>query len=349
MSYLIPETTAFEVRRFLSLIKGQRILFAGGTGLIGRWFLEIVGELSSDNFDTNIIVTGRSRPKWLAERYGGISVSFTQLDFNNNNRFLNTLGVDSFDQVWFFAAPSASDTFFGMGGYEKFKFAINAAQFIAQCVEVVRPSVLCLASSGVAVSSQVSKLISEQETGAPDLFGEFESLAHGKRVLERMCWELSKKFGLATSILRIFSCYGPHIPTDLHYAIGNFLGNVKDGSDIVIRSDGSALRSYSYASDLIVMICLELTRQIERQQGFEKFNLLNLGSDKAVTIRELAEAVLNAGNNSQSRINILGQSAQTPGNRVRNSYCPDTRLCKSLGIYRDQVSMSDGLQSLLEI
>lgn len=348
MTYLIPQPTALEIERFLSLIKGQRILFAGGTGLIGRWFFEIVGELSGDNVETSIVVTGRSRPDWLVERYGGVRLSFIPLNLNDNEySFVEAVCGDGFDQVWFFAAPSASDTFCGLGGYEKFKFAVNSAQFIARCVETARPNILCFASSGVAVSNPANELVSERETGAPNLFGESESLANGKRVLERMCWEVSNRFNLATSVFRIFSCYGPHIPTDLHYAIGNFLGNVNSQSDIVIQSDGFALRSYSYASDLIAMICLELTRQIEGQYEVEKFNLLNLGSDNVLSIRELAECVLNASNNSQSCIKVLGQSDQSAGNRVRKNYCPDTSYCKSLGIYRDRVSMREGLRSLL--
>ena len=75
--------------------------------------------------------------------------------------------------------------------------------------------------------------IDEYENLAPDLFSEVESLSNGKRTLERAVFELSSS-QTSSAVARIFTCYGPHIPTELHYAMGNFIGR-RRGQPIVVN------------------------------------------------------------------------------------------------------------------
>ena len=76
--------------------------------------------------------------------------------------------------------------------------------------------------------------------------------------------------------------------------------------------------------------------------------MLNLGSENAVSIKELANLVLAVSGQSRNALRILGEEEESIGNRVRANYVPDVAKAKALGIYRDRVSLLEGLQMELE-
>lgn len=346
MKILIPEGTRNELTDFLKSIAGSNILFVGGTGLIGRWFLECFDTINLASSVVDITVTGRSRPNWLKNSYGSLRVRFENLELQESPQVSAALGkISTYNQIWFFAAPAARETFAGVSGFSKYKMALASASFLMECVERVVPDIIVLASSGIAVSS--NNEVAEKTSGSPDLFGTEESLAHGKRVLERACWELSRQFDLSVSVLRIFSCYGPYLPTDLHYAFGNFIGNAFRGEDIVVKSDGRSKRSYIYASDLISMLCLEISRQLKNPSANSEFNVVNLGSEVAISIAELAGLIGSFSPNTRVSVRVLGESDQSAGNRIRSNYVPDMSYSKELGIYRNRVTLHEGIASIL--
>jgi dTDP-glucose 4,6-dehydratase len=126
-----------------------------------------------------------------------------------------------------------------------------------------------------------------------------------------MCAVAADKYGLSVRIARCFAFVGPYLPLDQHFAIGNFIGNALRGEDIRIRGDGRAVRSYLYAADLAIALW---TLLFKGQSG----ETCNIGSPEAVSIGELAHAVVQAVA-PQLRVEIAG--AVVPG---LDYYVPDT-------------------------
>jgi dTDP-glucose 4,6-dehydratase len=85
-------------------------------------------------------------------------------------------------------------------------------------------------------------------------------------------------------IARCFAFLGPHLPLDTHFAAGNFLCDALASRDIHIASDGRAVRSYFYPTDLAIWLWTMLFRA-------PPLRPYNVGSDHAVSILELAEAI----------------------------------------------------------
>ena len=107
-----------------------------------------------------------------------------------------------------------------------------------------------------------------------------------------MC-ALAASASLEIKIARCYAFVGPHLPLDAHFAAGNFLRDALAGRPIHIASDGSSVRSYLYAADLTVALWTMLFRA-------PSMRAYNIGSEEAITIRELAELTARTVNPSTS-------------------------------------------------
>ena len=108
-----------------------------------------------------------------------------------------------------------------------------------------------------------------------------------------------------------------------------------------------ASRSYSYASDLVSMLVLEVLRANREATREGDLNIVNIGSSDSITIADLAKLVAKAARLPDDHVEILGVSEASAGNRARNIYVPDVSRAKALGVYRERITLGEGLQSLL--
>ena len=119
--------------------------------------------------------------------------------------------------------------------------------------------------------------------------------ALGKLSAERYLQSFCKEHNISLTILRAFTFGGPDLPRDSHYALGNFIQNVLNGEDITIKGDGKALRSFMHQDDL--------SRVIGMMINDDKSNIYNVGSQEAVSIKELAQRAISlSGKNLQIQI-----------------------------------------------
>lgn len=160
-----------------------------------------------------------------------------------------------------------------------------------------------------------------------------------KLYMERICRHYREDFGMETRVVRFHNTYGPLGTYDggrekAPAALCRKIAQAKDGEEIEVWGDGEQIRSYNYIDD-----CVEGIYRLMRSDFPDP---LNLGTDRAVSVRELIEIISAiAGKTIIPRYDL----SKPQGVRARNS--DNTKLREVLG-WEPQISLEEGLKRTYE-
>ncbi|TIL35507.1 NAD-dependent epimerase/dehydratase family protein [Mesorhizobium sp.] len=143
-----------------------------------------------------------------------------------------------------------------------------------------------------------------------------------------------REFGLPFTIFRFFNTYGPRQSED--FVLPRFVRAAQRGEPLTIYGDGSQTRTFCYVDDTVdACIAVHRTRAHENE-------VINVGSDVEMSIRQLAEFV----------IEVLGSSSKlefrpplAEGDMTRR--CPDTNKMKAI-LNRPLVPLEEGIRRLAD-
>ncbi len=109
----------------------------------------------------------------------------------------------------------------------------------------------------------------------------------GKEAAETMCSCFRQQYGMNTKIARLAHTFGPGMSIDDGRVQADFLRNVIRNEDIVLKSEGLAVRTYTYVSDAVAALFYILLNSQEL--------VYNIASEEStVSIRELAQTLVDA-------------------------------------------------------
>ena len=160
--------------------------------------------------------------------------------------------------------------------------------------------------------------------------------ALGKRDAERMAIEAAENGGSAVRIARLFAFVGPYLPLDAHFAIGNFIRAASAGGPILVRGDGSAVRSYMYAGDMVSALLAILVRGDTNAP-------YNVGAPTGMSMLELSATIENT-IASGCGVRVAGLNPGALPTSAGNRYVPDiTRLANLMGRDPCPTGLSDAI------
>lgn len=306
-------------KKLAAEIGTSSFFITGGSGLFGHWILSFLDwALQRKYADPNAIVLSRKNIQSESSNIRFILGDIKSFDFENV-RSTYTLHM---------AAPSASETFGGIDEIEKFLVLSKGTERLLNYSWQNNDKRTLMLSSGAlygGFSKSRTENISELERLAPAFMDDLQGLSIGKRSAEFLTKEFCKKNYVDASIARCFSFIGPGLPTDLHYAVGNFVAQAVAGEDIVIKGNGLPVRSYMHLGDMIFWI---MTILIRGQNGED----YNVGSRQGVSILDLALEIKRVVN-AKSQIIVLGEPNESVGHPQNYFYVPDTRKAeRELGL-----------------
>lgn len=176
----------------------------------------------------------------------------------------------------------------------------------------------------------------ETYSGNVNIRGERGCYDESKRFGETLTVAYEKEYDLDVRTVRIFNTYGPRMRPDDGRVVPTFLSQAIAGEDLTVYGDGTQTRSFCYVSDMI-----DGLRALMEREGLQG-EVVNLGNEREVTIRQLAETVLDLVDTA-SGIRYEPLPKDDPQRRQ-----PDITRARELLDWEPTVGLKAGLSSTLE-
>ena len=299
---LKDESTIVDSRDYKSLYKGKRVLVAGGTGVIGIPTVERLCEFGAD-----VSVVSMDSPEYAAAVLPK-AVSFKKLDLTVLENCLSATKEQEF--VFNLVGIKGST---GIGETKVASYLVPMLWYQTNLMEAAfrnkATRFLFVSSICGYPFSEIDKVEDTFWDGLPKQNDRIPGLA--KRIGEVQGEAYLKEYGWdAVRIVRPSNVYGPYDDFNPQTAqvVPSLIRRVLDGENpMVVWGDGSARRDFIYSHDVAESILRIL-------YDGPVCDPLNLGSGTGVTIRELAQTIIET---LSPKTEIIWDTQKPSGDSVR--------------------------------
>ena len=260
------------------------ILVAGASGLIGSCLIEVLMERQQRDYEVYAMGRKKERMEKLFDKYlsdkafhivlGDVTQSF------------------SFEEPFHYiihAASGAGPSDFSCHPVEVMKAnldgVVNLIEY-GRCHDMKR---LLYISSGEVYGQGDGRVFTEDYSGYVDPTNPRSCYPSSKRAAETLCVSYASEYDVDIVIARPCHVYGPHFTESDNRVYAQFIRNVLNNEDIVMKSSGQQFRSWCYVVDCVSALLYIL---LKGDRG-HAYNVADSNSN--VTIKQLAEIIANIG------------------------------------------------------
>lgn len=276
----------------LEAMGGHRLLITGGAGFLGYYLVQVALAWNENADDTNrISVTAldsfaRGVPGWLDALSGR---ELTLLRHDITQPLPDELGHFEFVVH---AAGIASPTYYRLHPIETMdanvvglRLLLDRAVDTANAGRATRGFLFF--SSSEIYGDPLPEHIPTPETyrGNVSCTGPRACYDESKRYGETLCVNFARQHGLPITIARPFNNYGPGLKITDRRVIPDLARDVLAGRDITLLSDGTATRTFCYASEAVT----GYYKVLVRGRASEPYNIGSEGPE--ITVADLAERI----------------------------------------------------------
>ncbi len=238
------------------------------------------------------------------------------------------------DEIYNLACP-ASPIHYQFDPVQTTKTSVHGAINMLGLAKRIRAKIFQASTSEVYGDPEVHPQ-TEDYRGHVNPLGPRACYDEGKRCAETLFFDYHRQHGLRIKVARIFNTYGPRMHPNDGRVVSNFIVQALQGQDITIYGEGEQTRSFCYVDDLIDGF-LRLMATADSVTG-----PVNLGNPVEMTIRELAEKVIDL-TGSKSKLVHRPLPQDDPTQR-----CPDITLAKKLlDGWQPKVQLDEGLKKTI--
>lgn len=306
---------------YIEKLRNKSFFITGCNGLICSALIDLLIILN-DSEELNIQI-------YLATR----NIEKTKNRFPiNEKKYLKLFEYDAIrdfsisDKVDFFihGASNSNPSLYYYSPIETMNGNIIGISNILRQAKKINSRVLYISSSEVyGLLDKQNEPIKENQYGYIDFLNPRSSYAMAKRTSESLCAFYSSEYNVDTVIVRPGHIYGPTALSSDNRVASQFLFDVLESKQIVLKSKGEQIRSYTHCFDCATAILCVL---INGNSG-EAYNISN--SSSIVSIREMANEFARQGN-VKLKFEIKENTGNKLFNPMNNSSLDSTKL-ESLG------------------
>lgn len=183
----------------------------------------------------------------------------------------------------------------------------------------------------------------EDVYGYIDLLRVRTCYCESKRMGEQLCIAYKTQYSIPIHIVRIFHTYGPVMKLDDRRVFTDFVSNIVNNEDIVLKTKGEAERMFCYVTDAIrayflVLLC----------GTYDAYNVTNI--QERVSIYSLAERLINLYPEKELKLKIQIDPSDKVTNENKSPIevrVPNTSRISSLGWY-PKITIEEGFKRVID-
>ncbi len=256
-------------------VASKRILVTGGAGFLGSHLCERLLAQGHDVLCVDNYFTGRranvahliGHPRFEVMRHDVTFPLYVEVD-----------------EIYNLACP-ASPVHYQHDPVQTTKTSVHGAINMLGLAKRLRAKIL-QASTSEVYGDPVVHPQTEDYWGNVNPIGFRSCYDEGKRCAETLFFDYHRQHRLRIKVARIFNTYGPRMHPQDGRVVSNFIMQALADEPITIYGEVSQTRSFCFVSDLID----GLVRLMDT--GDDITGPMNIGNPVEMTIRELAEAVI---------------------------------------------------------
>lgn len=317
---------------------GKSILITGATGTIGSYIADILFSFNKNqNANIKIYLAGRSVDK-LENRFKDWNTDFKTVLYDAISPVNFNFNVD----YVIAAAGNAHPMAFNSDPVGTILGNINGTYNLLEYLRNCGGKRLLYVSSAEVYGKACEEVESFKEdyVGYVDITSSRSCYPNSKRSSETLCVSYGKQYGLETVIARPSHTFGPEITPSDSRAHAQFIRSGLKGENIILKSLGTQIRSYTYSADCATAI---LTVLINGESG-QAYNIANC--DARCSIAQLAKEIA-----EKSGTEVV---FDVPNEKEVSNFSPfanqvlDSCKIERLG-WKGQYSVAEGVQHTLMI
>lgn len=283
-----------EITPYIEDLKGERIpsmdslansniLVTGATGLIGSALIDLL-MVYADEYDYKVYAGCRSREKFEKRFPVNKHLQYFCLDVTQTIESEQHFDYIIHGAGW--AAPNAFAT--DPVGVMKANI-LGTTNLLDYGISHGLKRFLYI-SSGEVYGEGCPGKWTETDSGYVNSMSARACYPSAKRAAETLCTAYTKQYGIDSVVARLSHSYGPYFTPSDNRVYAQFIRNVLQGEDIILKSRGDQYRSWLYVVDSVAALLYIL---VEGKSG-EAYNVANNGAN--ITIRQLAETIAGIAN-----------------------------------------------------
>jgi dTDP-glucose 4,6-dehydratase len=316
-------------------LKNKTVLITGGTGFMGSWLTSFIIFLNKEySYGIKLILLSRNASESAISKWDtdNTQIRFIDCDVRNLSDIPHEINYI------IHAAASPDITYHSSQPIRTYETIVNGTFNLLNAASLLETlhNIVHISSGLVYGKNQTGFYDEEFSFGKLNCSNIHVVYTEAKRMAETIVAICKNQFRLPITITRPFTFIGPFQSIEKTWAFNSVVREALLNNKIRIYGDGKIKRGYMYGSDMAAWILCMLANPT-------KTNIYNLGSDKAITLTEIASLVSST---LQSRTAITYENHM--GSLVNNSdWIPDTSRAKNQFPFNEPMALSTAIKKTI--
>jgi len=273
----------------------KKILITGGAGFIGSHLTEKLLQRGEEVFVIDNLSTGSSENIKQLEN----NPKFHFIKGSVLDRDLVVQTVAKVDEIYHLAAAVGVKTIIEKP-LESFLVNIDGTKNVLEAADIRKTPVLITSSSEVYGKNDKLPFREEDDRVYGSAYHDRWGYGLSKGSDEFLGLAYFREKGLPVVIVRLFNVIGPRQSGSYGMVVPRFIKQALTNEPLEVYGDGDQTRCFGYVGS-VVNALIELMGNKEKSYG----QIFNVGSDEKISIKELAQKIIQLVPKSSSKIKLI--------------------------------------------